>query len=126
MTPSHDRTEASLILRILALAVILLSTADHWTTYQCLIQPAPGFTVAEGNPLAAWLFERIGLVPGLLLDSAITLCAMWVIIRTELIPRGARIVFLSATCAWTGLAVWNNLTILHTLTSAAALGVAAS
>ena len=54
---------------------LLLSAADHWTTYLCLRSPVQGFEVTEANPLAAWLFSNLGLVEGLLLDSVVTVLA---------------------------------------------------
>jgi len=56
----------------LAIATLALSAADHWTTYLCLRSPVLGWQVTEANPISQWLFEAIGLVPGLLLDSAVT------------------------------------------------------
>jgi hypothetical protein len=103
------------LLKLLAVGVILASTADHWTTYLCLRSPVTGFDVTEGNPLAAWLFGQVGLVPGLLLDSVITLFAVLVVVNTKLVPRGLKVGFFGAVCVWTGLAVANNLTILHAL-----------
>ena len=104
-----------MLLKLLAVCVVLAGTADHWTTYLCLRSPVSGFDVSEGNPLAAWLFGQVGLVPGLLLDSMITLFAVFVVVKTELVPQGLKLGFFAAVCVWTGLAVANNLTILHAL-----------
>ncbi len=104
-----------MLLKLLAVGVILASTADHWTTYLCLRAPVTGFDVTEGNPLAAWLFGQVGLVPGLLLDSLITLFAVFVVVKTELVPHGLKIAFFGAVVAWTGLAVANNVAILQAL-----------
>lgn len=104
-----------MLLKLLAVGVIVASTADHWTTYMCLRSPIVGFDVSEGNPLAAWLFGQIGLVPGLLFDSLITLLAVLVVVQTDLVPHGIKIAFFGAVCAWTGLAVANNLAILQAL-----------
>ena len=53
------------MLRLLALLTLMLSASDHWTTYLCLRRPVDGFDVTEANPLAAWLFDSVGLVEGL-------------------------------------------------------------
>ena len=102
-------------MRILALFTLLLSAADHWTTYLCLRQPVNGWHVAEANPLADWLFDVMGLVPGLAVDTAITLGAVGFLIVT---PRfGTRmkaglLVFIACT---TGYAVLNNLNAMRDL-----------
>lgn len=103
------------MLHILALLTLLLTAADHWTTYLCLRSPVPGFDVREANPLAEWLFQSLGLVPGILVDSAVTLLAIAFLLSTALIPRAAKRVFLLATCAWTGVAVLNNLHAILTM-----------
>ena len=56
---------------LIAFATLVLSAADHWTTYLCLRNPVTGWDVSEANPISDWLFSGIGLVPGLLVDSAI-------------------------------------------------------
>ena len=53
------------MLRLLATLTVLLSLADHWTTYLCLREPVTGWSVTEANPLANWLFDLTGLLPGL-------------------------------------------------------------
>ncbi len=97
------------MLNILALLTLLLTAADHWTTYLCLKSPVPGFDVSEANPIADWLFQALGLVPGILIDSAITLGAIGFLVTTALIPRAAKRIFLMAVIGWTGYAVVNNL-----------------
>jgi hypothetical protein len=97
------------LLHILALLTLLLTAADHWTTYLCLKAPVPGFEVSEANPIADWLFQSVGLVPGILLDSVVTLAAMGFLVWTALIPLAAKRIFLLVVIAWTGYAVLNNL-----------------
>ena len=96
-------------MHLLAFLTVLLSGVDHWTTYLCLSAPSPGLRVSEANPLAEWLFEHIGLVPGLLLDSALTLGAVFFLLRTRHVPRMAKAFTLAGIVAWTGYAVVNNL-----------------
>jgi hypothetical protein len=103
------------LLHILALLTLLLTAADHWTTYLCLRSPVPGFDVSEANPLADWLFQSLGLVPGILVDSAVTLGAVGFLVSTALIPGAAKRVFLMVVIGWTGYAVVNNLHAIHTM-----------
>lgn len=102
---------------LIALVVIalLLSAADHWTTYQCLTREAPGFRVIEGNPLAAWLFSTLGLAGGLLLDSLVTAAAFAFLLVSRTPPRWVKLCFLLGLILATGLAVANNLEALSTL-----------
>ena len=72
---------------ILAILTLLLSAADHWTTYLCLRAPVAGWHVAEANPLAEWLFASFGLVPGLLIDSGVTLVAVAFLLSTTPDPE---------------------------------------
>jgi hypothetical protein len=97
------------LLHLLALLTLLLTAADHWTTYLCLQAPVPGFEVSEANPIAGWLFRSLGLIPGILLDTAVTLVAVGFLVSTALIPGAAKRTFLLLVIAWTGYAVLNNL-----------------
>jgi len=101
--------------RILALLTLLLSAADHWTTYLCLRQPIDGWHVSEANPLADWLFGSVGLVPGLLIDSIVTLSAVAFLLVTRQVPHLAKGVFFAVVIAWTGFAVINNWQAIYAL-----------
>jgi len=103
------------LLHILAYLTLLLTAADHWTTYLCLKSPVPGFDVSEANPIADWLFQTLGLGPGILLDSAVTLVAIGFLVWTALIPSAAKRVFLMVVIGWTGYAVVNNLHAIYTM-----------
>ncbi len=74
-------------MRLLALLTLLISAADHWTTYLCLRHPVAGWEVAEANPLADWLFSTAGLIPGLLIDSAVTVCGVAFLLGSGRRPR---------------------------------------
>lgn len=99
----------------LALVTLLLSAADHWTTYVCLRSPVPGWQVEEANPVADWLFATAGLVPGLLIDSAITLGGVVFLLTTTSVPLAAKLVFFAVVIVWTALAVANNLQAIQAL-----------
>jgi hypothetical protein len=100
---------------LLALLTLALSAADHWTTYLCLRAPVAGWQVAEANPVADWLFSSFGLVPGLMIDSLITLGAVAFLLATRQIPELAKGVFFGVVIAGTGLAVYNNLQAIYAL-----------
>jgi hypothetical protein len=100
---------------ILASLTLLLSAADHWTTYLCLRAPVAGWQVAEANPLAEWLFGNLGLVPGLLVDSIVTVLAVMFLLTTTQIPLLAKRLFFGLVIAGTGVAVVNNLIAIRSL-----------
>jgi hypothetical protein len=102
-------------LYILATLTLLLSAADHWTTYLCLRAPVAGWHVAEANPLAEWLFSSFGLVPGLLIDSGVTLAAVAFLLSTPQIPKLTKGLFFGAVIAGTSVAVYNNVLAIHAL-----------
>ena len=102
-------------MRVLALLTVLVSAADHWTTYLCLRSPVEGWNVTEANPLAGWLFGTLGLVPGLMLDSVVTVGAVAFLMVTSVIPRGLCAAFLAFVCVWTAVAVANNVDALDAL-----------
>jgi len=97
------------MLHILVALTLLLTAADHWTTYLCLRAPVSGWQVTEANPIADWLFQGMGLVPGILLDSVVTLAAIAFLLSTALIPRAVKSGFFLAVIFWTGWAVINNV-----------------
>jgi len=96
-------------MHLLALLTLLLSAADHWTTYLCLRTPLEGWEITEANPLAEWLFGAAGLVPGLWIDSAVTVVAVGFLLSTRLLSESAKVCFFSLIAVWTGIAVLNNL-----------------
>ncbi len=97
------------MLRVLATISIVLTGADHLTTWLCLREHVQGWDVSEANPVAEWLFEVAGLVPGLAIDSAITLCAVAFLLTTGALPRNAKLGFLAVITLSTGYAVANNI-----------------
>ena len=103
------------MLHFLAALTLLLSAADHWTTYLCLRSPVSGFDVTEANPFSAWLFQSVGLVEGLMIDSLLTVAAIAFLITTPWMPRIAKVAFLVAVVGWTGFAVANNLNAIYLL-----------
>jgi hypothetical protein len=103
------------MLAFLVASTVLLSAADHWTTYLCLRTPVAGWQVTEANPLSAWLFSNLGLVQGLVLDSVVTVLALAFLITTDRLPSAVKKAFLVTVVAWTGAAVLNNLRAIDAL-----------
>jgi uncharacterized protein YacL len=103
------------VLNLLAIASLLLSAADHWTTYLCLRTPVEGWLVSEANPISEWLFQTLGLVPGLMIDSVVTVIAVVFLVTTSLLPRVVKTVFFVFVIGWTAYAVMNNLEAIRSL-----------
>ncbi len=97
------------MLRLFAFATVLLTCADHWTTYLCLHAPVDGWRVTEANPVAEWLFARVGLNAGLLIDTLVTLGAIAFLMTTRTCGRGLKLALLVLITLATGYAVTNNL-----------------
>jgi len=112
---SGETDAPEVCLYILATLTLLLSAADHWTTYLCLRAPVSGWHVAEANPLAEWLFSSFGLVPGLLIDSGVTLVAVAFLLSTPQIPKLTKGLFFGAVIAGTSVAVYNNVLAIQAL-----------
>ncbi|MFK7897524.1 MAG: DUF5658 family protein [Myxococcota bacterium] len=97
------------MLRLFAITTILLTCADHWTTYVCLHAPVDGWLVTEANPVADWLFGWAGLSGGLLIDTLITLGAVAFLATTGMLDRNWKTALLALITLSTGYAVVNNL-----------------
>ena len=96
------------------LAVWVLSAADHYTTYLMLANPIPGWDVWESNPVAKWLFDTFGLIPGLAIDSVFTIGAGIWAYGTSLVIEEWKIVWCIVVCGGTWYAVHNNVNVLYT------------
>jgi hypothetical protein len=103
------------MIHVLAALTLLLSAADHWTTWLCLRSDLPGWEVQEANPLADWLFHNVGLVGGLLVDSAVTLAAVGFLVSTRYLSPGSKRFFFGFISLWTGMAVVNNVQAISTM-----------
>ncbi len=97
------------MLRIFVILTILLTCADHWTTYLCLQAPVEGWSVVEANPVAEWLFAWAGLDAGLMIDSLVTLGAILFLATTHVLSRELKVSLLAVIVLATGYAVVNNL-----------------
>jgi hypothetical protein len=103
------------MLPMLVAVALVLSAADHWTTYLCLTAEVRGVEAVEGNPLAAWLFATLGLAGGLVVDTLVTVAALAFLLFSRSIPRWVKLAFLCGLIGATGLAVSNNLGALAAL-----------
>ena len=65
--------------------------------------------------MANWLFHCAGLIPGLAIDSAVTLVAVVFLLSTALLSRRMKTCFLSAIVLFTGYAVLNNLQAIESM-----------
>jgi hypothetical protein len=101
------------MLRVLASLALLFALLDHVTTWLCLRAPVPGWEIREANPLAAWIFGRIGLLEGLALDTLVTLAAVIVVSEAQRIPRAAKLGLLGSLIATSAFAVANNLDVIQ-------------
>lgn len=97
------------MLRVFVMTTILLTGADHWTTYLCLHAPINGWSVVEANPIAEWLFSWAGLGTGLIIDSFLTLAAVVFLATTKIFGRTMKVGLLAIITVATGYAVSNNL-----------------
>ena len=103
------------MLELLACVALLVSLADHWTTYLCLRGSVVGWEVTEANPLAAWLFAHFGLAQGLLIDTFVTALVLAFLVRTSRVARSAKLVALGVLISTTTWAVANNLEAVQRL-----------
>ena len=92
---------------------VVLNFLDNTTTFLCLRYPVAGFEVFEANPLARWLFDALGLLEGLMLETLITTAAVAFLVLTSRIPRNMRIALLAALALLPAWAVANNMQVMH-------------
>ena len=103
------------MLAVFVLLTVIFTAADHWTTYLCLRAPVESWQVTEANPIADWLFASVGLVPGLLVDSVVTVLAIGFLLTTPLVPPRLKTGFFVFVATWPGWAVTHNLGALRAL-----------
>lgn len=102
-------------MHLLAALTLALTAADNWTTWVCLREPVPGHLVTELNPVAAWLFGAVGLLPGLLVDLLASAGAVAFLLGTDRLPARARGACLAVISLSTALGVANNLAAITEL-----------
>jgi hypothetical protein len=97
------------------IALLLATVGDHYTTWMCLRAPVAGWEITEINPIAAYLFQVFGLVPGLLIDSFLTVIAVTCVYRTDAFTDKLKIGGGLAATALTVYAVVNNVKAMFAL-----------
>ena len=98
---------------LLGLLVVLFNLMDNTTTFLCLRAPVPGFEVIEANPFARWLFDSLGLVEGLLLETVITAGAVCFLVVSQRIPTQVRFSLLLLLAILPAWATVNNLSVMR-------------
>jgi hypothetical protein len=97
----------------LALAVVAFNLLDNATTFLCLRAPVAGFEVVEANPFARFLFDGVGLVPGLLLETAITTATVACLVFCGRVSRPLRVGLLLVLALLPAWASVNNLLVMR-------------
>ena len=86
----------------LAYLLMALQVADGLTTYLALKKGA-----AEGNPVMRKLFEKVGMVPALIITKGALMCAAWYW-RDAIGLLG-----LGLLCAWYLVVAVNNVRVMR-------------
>ena len=84
---------------------VLLQIADIYTTNECL-RTKKG---REGNPAMAWLFARIGVLPGIIIPKLIIVTLIGVAVALDEMPWWG----LAGLCVTYVAVVVNNVLILR-------------
>ncbi len=100
------------LLTEVGVAVILANVVDNVTTYMALTASTPGVRLFEANPLADWGFQRIGMVPFLVVEFLLTAAILVWLIRCKEIGNWTKLAILSCLLALAGGAAINNFLIL--------------
>ncbi len=106
----------------LGLAVVVFNLLDNATTFLCLRSPVDGFEVVEANPFARWVFDSIGLFPGLVFETLVTTATVaFLVLTPRLSPalRYAVLAILTALPAWASV---NNLLVMQAIGLWAGIG----
>jgi hypothetical protein len=99
----------------LGLAVVVFNLLDNATTFLCLRSPVEGFEVIEANPFARFVFDAVGLLPGLAFETLITTATVAFLVFTpRLSPplRYAVLAILTLLPAWASV---NNLLVMRAI-----------
>ncbi len=102
---------------LLAFLAVVFNACDNWTTWVCLRDPVTvaKWGIIEVNPIAAWIFELMGLGWGLTFEYAVTLGALAFIVKTERLGDRTRLCILGVLCLLAGGAALNNFWIISEL-----------
>ncbi len=100
-------------MRMLGLAVVVFNLLDNATTFFCLRQTVPGFDVVEANPFARALFDGVGLVPGLLLETLVTTATVAFLVWSARLSTALRLGLLAVLALLPAWASVNNLLVMR-------------
>lgn len=100
---------------LLAFLVVVFNLADNATTFLCLQAPVPGYHVIEANPFARWLFDTLGLLEGLALETFLTTAAVVFLVVSSRIPHSARLVLLGMLAVLPAWAAMHNLEVMQAI-----------
>ena len=95
--------------------VLLFNLLDNLTTFVCLRASSPIFEVFEANPVARWTFDQLGLMQGLVLETAVTTAAVTFLILTNRISATPKLVLLGSLALLPAWAAINNLQVAWTV-----------
>jgi hypothetical protein len=98
---------------LLGLAVVVFNLLDNATTFLCLRAPVAGFDVVEANPFARVLFDGLGLVPGLLFETAITTTTVAFLVFYTRLSAPVRLGLLAVLALLPAFASVNNLLVMR-------------
>lgn len=100
-------------LKILFVLLILANLGDNISTYLALTLPAKeGMLISEANPIAAWIFEAMGLVKGLVFEFVVSVMLFYWLMGVKDIPYKWKVVIFVGILIPTVYAVINNVWIL--------------
>ncbi len=99
----------------LGLAVVVFNLLDNLTTFLCLRSAVDGFEVIEANPFARWVFDGVGLVPGLAFETVITTATVAFLVFTQHLSPGLRYAVLAILTALPAWASVNNVLVMRAI-----------
>lgn len=89
----------------LLILITILQIADIATTYIALSRKIG----TESNGVLAWLFDKVGMVPTLLVTKGAFIGLLWATAPYQIVPVLAGLALLY------GIVIWNNLKVLGVL-----------
>jgi hypothetical protein len=94
---------------------LIMNALDNFTTFACLRTEVTGFEVYEANPLAAYGFAKMGLVPGLVFEMVLTTVAIGFLLQSRSFDLRVRLAILIAMAVLPAWAVVNNVQVMQSI-----------
>ena len=98
---------------LLGLLIVFFNALDNLTTFLSLTRATPGFEVYEANPFARWMFDAVGLMPGLLIETLVTTVAVGFLVFAPRIAPSVRLTLLGVLVVLPAWATANNLEVMR-------------